>query len=66
MIDDDHGRACDIDIVAAIGEPALDDVEADLRAGAERRAHLLLERRVGGEDDHSGPDARSCGVGRYA
>ena len=51
-IGNQHGSAVEIDGVAAAGKPLGDDIETDLRTGAEGRADGVLEHRVGGDDDH--------------
>ncbi len=52
-IGDHNGGAVNVDLLA-IRQPAADDIEADLRAGAERGARRRLEAIVGGQEDHSG------------
>src|SRR6185312_8695168 len=56
-----HRRALDIDLLA-IGQPCVDDVQADLRAGAECGARGGLESIVSGQNDHSGLESGSDGA----
>ena len=65
-VDDDDGGAVDVDLAVALGEPALDDVEADLRAGAERGADGLLERRRRRSARPLGRRSPELWIGRYA
>ena len=58
-IDDDDTGAIDINVIL-IRKRSFDDVELNLRAGAERRAHAIFERRIGGHDDHAGPNPGGC------
>ena len=45
LIGNQHGCTFEIDGVTAAGKPLGDDIEADLGAGAKRRANGILERR---------------------
>src|SRR5581483_2783760 len=60
-IDNHHRRALDIDLLA-IGQPCVDDVQADLRAGAECGARGGLESIVNGQNDHSCLESGSDGA----